>query len=86
MEQARDLLDRAKITVEDMVFFLPITKQTFYNWLNGKPVRDQLRFKLTATRFQMVEAALNKELLPLPDHTPKAARRALIREAFAKAK
>lgn len=85
MEKARDLMERANISVEDMVSFLPITKQTFYNWFNGKPVRDQLRFKLTVNRFQMLQNALDKGLLPLPEHTPKPVRRALIREAFAKA-
>jgi hypothetical protein len=86
MEKARALMDRAGINVEEMVSLLPITKQTFYNWVNGNPVRDQLRYKLAIARFTLVEAALDKGLLPLPDYVTKAQRRGLLRDALAKAK
>jgi hypothetical protein len=85
MEMGRDLMRRAEISVEDMVALLPITKQTFYNWVRGNRVRDKLRFKLAVARFQVLERALDKGLLPLPGHVTKSQRLPLLRDAFAKA-
>jgi len=76
--RSRKLIDEAELTVEEVIPLLPITKQTYYNWLKGRPVRDQLRFRLTAVRFALLEKALRQKLLPFPAHTPKAKRPELL--------
>lgn len=74
IERSREIINEAQLTVEEVIPLLPITKQTYYNWLKGRPVRDQLRFRLTAVRFALLEKALRQKYLPFPPSTPKAMR------------
>jgi len=86
IQDSKPIIEAAGLTVEEVITMLPITKQTYYNWLRGRPVRDQLRYRLTAVRFALLDKAVDMELLPLPEHTPKAMRHDLIRKAMSKVK
>lgn len=82
INRSRELINEAHLTVEEFIPLLPITKQTYYNWLKGKPVRDLLRYRLTAVRFALLEAAIKQGHLPLPSETPKAKRAELLTRAL----
>lgn len=86
IKESKDIINKAQLTVDEVIRMLPITKQTYYNWLRGRTVRDQLRFRLTAVRFSLIQRAIDLGKLPLPDHTPKEMREGLIRKVMSQVK
>lgn len=65
IEHLIDTLSRAGISIAEAARILPVTRVTLHNWKSGATRGDKLRLSIVAKYVALMDAAIDRGLLPL---------------------